>query len=116
MPNPGGEARQVAKGLPAQALADCGGPGLVGMGEGVGMGWGGASNGAEDVGAEVGLVAAVVEPKAMDGLGGGEGEDVAPLGEGAGVSFGIMLPNQLREGISWNQVAKLLEDRQLRRS
>ena len=40
---------------------------------------------------------------------------MAPVGEGACVVLRVVLPNQLGEGMAGNEVAKLLEDRQLRR-
>jgi hypothetical protein len=83
------------------------------VGKGVAAGGGGATNGAEDAGVDVGLVAEVVESEAMDDLGGDEGDDMAPVGEGACVVLRVVLPNQLGEGMAGNEVAKLLEDRQL---
>ena len=112
---PGGTLGQMREGLPEQALGDGGGTGLVGVGKGVAAGGGGATNGAEDAGVDVGLVAEVIESEAMDDLGGDEGDDMAPVGEGASVVLRVVLPNQLGEGMAGNEVAKLLEDGQLQR-
>ena len=63
---------------------------------------------------DVGLVAEVVESEAMDDLGADEGDDMAPVGEGACVVLRVVLPNEPGEGMAGNEVAKLPEDGQLR--
>ncbi len=110
--NPEGTLGQMREGLAERALGDGDRPALVGVAKGVATGGGGVAKRAEDAGLDVSLVAEVVESEAMDGLGGDEGDDMAPVGEGADVVLRVVLPNQLGEGMAGNGVAKLLEDRQ----
>ena len=64
---------------------------------------------------DVGLVAQVVEAKAMRELSEDQDDQVALVVEGPGEVLGAVLANDLAEGVRGNVVANLLEDGMLGR-